>query len=149
QTRVADVPFAVDLRDQKPRVRASGNTVQTELVRALQAGEQCPVLGLGRAAGTDRLGVLGETHPRLVVEEIANRRRSRRASGPAVHVQHRETGPRRRYGTGRPGIRLRDRAALGVLGGASFAPGSPTTVWLAGKIAHWSSAERTTVKRRT
>jgi hypothetical protein len=48
QSRVADVPLAVDVRDQQPRVRASSDACYAELVCLGEAGQQRPTLGILR-----------------------------------------------------------------------------------------------------
>jgi hypothetical protein len=53
-------------------------------------GEPCEhgaVLGDGGGCHADRFRVLGEPDPGDIIEYVADRRRSRRSSGPAVGMQ--------------------------------------------------------------
>jgi hypothetical protein len=75
------------MRDQQPRVRASDNAAKPQRVRMGEPCEHGAVLGDGGGCHADRFRVLGEPDPGDIIEYVADRRRSRRSSGPAVGMQ--------------------------------------------------------------
>ena len=121
QTGAADVPVPIDVRDQQARIRTGGYPGQAELVGAGEACQQRPVLGLGGRPPADRLGMLDEPDPRLVIDHIADGRRSRSSPGAAVDMYDGESRRRRALRTSGFGIGLREGSALGVGCRASLA----------------------------